>query len=56
MKFLRLGILCLLVFAVTGLTPVKPKPKLNVLFIVADDLKLCFGSLWRSIGHYSKYR
>ena len=44
MKFLRLGILCLLVFAVTGLTPVKPKPKLNVLFIVADDLNCALGA------------
>lgn len=44
MKFLRLGILCLLVFAVTGLTPVKTKPKLNVLFIVADDLNCALGA------------
>ena len=44
MKFLRLGILCLLVFAVTGLTPVKTKPKLNFLFIVADDLNCALGA------------
>ena len=31
-------------FAVTGLTPVKTKPKLNFLFIVADDLNCALGA------------
>lgn len=49
MTFLRLSILFLLVLGGTGPTPIKPKPKLNVLFIVADDLNCAIGAYGDSI-------
>jgi len=44
MTFLRLSILFLLVLGGSGPTPIKPKPKLNVLFIIADDLNCALGA------------
>jgi len=49
MTFLRLSILFLLVLGGTGPTSIKPKPKLNVLFIVADDLNCAIGAYGDSI-------
>ena len=43
MRFIKFGCLVLLALSITGSKPSKSSSKLNVLFIVADDLNCGLG-------------
>ena len=50
MQFLRFWFLLLMVLAFTSSKPIKSVSKLNVLFIIADDLNCALGAYGDSLA------